>query len=72
MRDVRAKIGLAGHLTGDLPAVILRPDATVNSWCQCFTDIADMHTPMKKMKVKGISIPWMTTELSLALTLLIT
>ena len=46
-------------------------DATVNSWCQCFTEsmfyIADMHTPMKKMKVKGISIPWMTAELSRAM-----
>ena len=28
MRDVRAKIGLAGHLTGDLPAVISHP-----VWC---------------------------------------
>ena len=42
-------------------------DATVDSWCQCFTDIADMHAPMKKMKVKGISIPWMTAELSRAM-----
>ena len=42
-------------------------DAIVNSWCQCFTDIADMHAPMKKMKVKGISIPWMTAELSRAM-----
>ena len=32
-------------------------DNSVNSWCKCFTDLADMHAPIKKMKVRGISIP---------------
>ena len=30
-------------------------------------DIADMHAPIKKMKVKGVNIPWMTAELSQAM-----
>ena len=38
-----------------------------NNWCQCFTDIADQHAPIKKMKVKGVNIPWMTAELSPAM-----
>jgi hypothetical protein len=42
-------------------------DTTVNSWCQCFTNVAGMHAPMKKMKVKGNSIPWMTADLSRAM-----
>ena len=42
-------------------------DSSVNSWCKCFTDLADMHVPIKKMKVRGISIPWMTAELSRAM-----
>ena len=42
-------------------------DATVNNWCQRFTDIADQHAPIKKMKVKGVNIPWMTAELSQAM-----
>ena len=36
-------------------------------WCKCFTDLADTHVPIKKMKVRGISIPWMTAELSRAM-----
>ena len=42
-------------------------DNSVNSWCKCFTDLADTHAPIKKMKVRGISIPWMTAELSRAM-----
>ena len=42
-------------------------DATVNNLCQRFTDIADEHAPIKKMKVKGVNIPWMTAELSQAM-----
>ena len=39
-------------------------DATVNNWCQRITDVFDQHAPIKKMKVKGVNIPWMTAELS--------
>jgi hypothetical protein len=42
-------------------------NATVDNWCKCFTDIADLHSPIKKMKVKGVNIPWMTAELSQAM-----
>ena len=42
-------------------------DATVNNLCQRFTDIADQHAPIKKMKAKGVNIPWMTAELSQAM-----
>ena len=42
-------------------------DNSVNSWCKCFTDLADTHAPIKKTKVRGISIPWMTAELSRAM-----
>jgi hypothetical protein len=44
-------------------------NATVDNWCKCFTDIADLHAPIsiKKMKVKGVNIPWMTAELSQAM-----
>ena len=42
-------------------------DNSVNSWCKCFTDLADTHAPIKKMKVRGIRIPWMTAELSRAM-----
>jgi methylthioribose-1-phosphate isomerase len=40
---------------------------TTANWCKCFTDIADLHAPIKKMKVKGVNIPWMTAELSQAM-----
>ena len=45
----------------------LDTDATVNNWCQRFTDIANQHAPIKTMKVKGVNIPWMTAELSQAM-----
>ena len=42
-------------------------DTTVNNWCQRFPDIADQQAPIKKMKVKGVNIPWMIAELSQAM-----
>ena len=42
-------------------------NATVDNWCKRFTDIADLHAPIKRMKVKGVNIPWMTAELSQAM-----
>ena len=42
-------------------------NATVDNWCKFFTDIADLYAPIKKMKVKGVNIPWMTAELSQAM-----
>ena len=42
-------------------------DTTVNNWFQRFTDIADQHAPIKKIKVKGVNIPWMIAELSQAM-----
>ena len=42
-------------------------NATIDNWCKCFTDIADLHVSIKKMKVKGVNIPWMTAELSQAM-----
>ena len=36
-------------------------DNSVNSWCKCFTDLADTRAPIKK------TIPWMTAELSRAM-----
>ena len=31
-------------------------NATVDNWYKRFTDIADLHAPIKKMKVKGVNI----------------
>ena len=43
-------------------------NATVDNWRKCFTDTADLHVPVKKMKViKGVNIPWMTAGLSQAM-----
>ena len=42
-------------------------NTTVNNWCKQFIDLADQHAPIKNMKVKGISIPWMTVEISQAM-----
>ena len=42
-------------------------NTTVNNWCKQFIDLAYQHAPIKNMKVKGISIPWMTVEISQAM-----
>ena len=42
-------------------------DTTVSNWCQHFTDLVDQHAPIKKIKVRGVNMPWMTAELSKAM-----
>ena len=38
-------------------------DAAVNNWNTLFTETANQHAPIKKSRVKGIHMPWLTSEL---------
>ena len=38
-------------------------DATVNNWNTLFTEMANQHAPIKQSRVKGIHMPWLTSEL---------
>ena len=38
-------------------------DAAVNNWKTLFTETANQHAPIKKSRVKGIHMPWLTSEL---------
>ncbi len=38
-------------------------DEAVSNWSTTFNTIADYHAPLKSMRVKGLQVPWMNTEL---------
>jgi hypothetical protein len=42
-------------------------NVAVSKWNELFTNVADLHAPIKKLRTKGIQIPWLTTELSNAM-----
>ena len=47
-------------------AVENEPDinAAVNNWNALFTEIANHHAPVKQTRLKGVSHPWMNSQLS--------
>ena len=38
-------------------------DAAMNNWNTLFTETANQHAPIKKSRVKGIHMAWLTSEL---------
>lgn len=42
-------------------------DSSVTLWNKLFLNIANMHAPVKRLRVKGTKLPWMTTHLSEAM-----
>jgi hypothetical protein len=36
----------------------------VKAWDKLFTDVANRHAPIRKLRMKGRHAPWMTTNLS--------
>ena len=42
-------------------------DDALFTWNRLFSDIADEHAPIKRRRVKGISLPWMNSKLSEAM-----
>ena len=38
-------------------------DAAVNNWNTLFTETVNQHAPIKQSRVKGIHMPWLTSEL---------
>ena len=51
------------HLIDDIPDI----DTAVAAWSSMFTDVADRHAPIKKLRVKGCSTPWLMSDLSTAM-----
>jgi len=47
------------YLIDDIPDI----DTAASAWSSLFTDVADRHAPIKKLRVKGSSAPWLTPEL---------
>ena len=39
----------------------------VEMWYTLFTDVANRHAPIKKTRIKGAKIPWMTSDLKNAM-----
>lgn len=50
-------------------AIVEQPDlnSVVSTWNKLFSGVADQHAPIKRNRVKGIPIPWMTPKLSQAM-----
>ena len=42
-------------------------DSAVTLWDKLFLDIANKHAPVKRLRVKGTKLPWMTAQLSEAM-----
>ena len=42
-------------------------NVAVSKWNELFTNVADFHAPIKKLRTKGIQTPWLTTDLSNAM-----
>ena len=42
-------------------------NVAVSKWNELFTNVADLHAPIKKLRTKGIQTPWLTTDLSNAM-----
>ena len=42
-------------------------NSAVNGWNEMFLNIANRHAPLKQPRVKGIQIPWMTSNLNQAM-----
>ena len=38
-------------------------DTAVEAWSRLFSDVANMHAPIKKARIRGIQAPWITPEL---------
>ena len=51
------------YLIDDIPDI----DTAASAWSSLFTDVADRHAPIKKLRVKGSSAPWLTPDLSTAM-----
>ena len=39
-------------------------NTALHKWNELFTDIADYHAPIKKLRTKGVQTPWLTADLS--------
>ena len=39
-------------------------NTAIHKWNELFTDIADRHAPIKKLRTKGVQTPWLTADLS--------
>ena len=39
-------------------------DDAVCTWNKLFLDIADSHAPVKRRRVRGVSLPWMNTKIN--------
>ena len=42
-------------------------NVAVSTWNELFTNVADLHAPIKKLRTKGIQTPWLITDLSNAM-----
>ena len=39
-------------------------DDCVNTWNKLFLDVVEAHAPIKTQRVKGTSVPWMTSTIA--------
>ena len=39
-------------------------DDCVNTWNKLFLDVVEAHAPIKTQRVKGSSVPWMTSTIA--------
>ena len=51
------------HVNFDLVDKEQDINVAVNKGNQLFTNVADLHAPIKKLRTKGIQTPWLTTDL---------
>jgi hypothetical protein len=42
-------------------------NVAVSKWNELFTNVSDLHAPIKKLRTKDIQTPWLTTDLSNAM-----
>ena len=51
------------HVNFDLVDKEQDINVAVNKWNELFTNVADLHAPIKKLRTKGIQTPWLTNDL---------
>ena len=55
------------HVNFDLIDEEQNINVAVSKWDELFTNVADFHAPIKKLRTIGIQTPWLTTDLSNAM-----
>ncbi len=51
------------HVNFDLVDKEQDINVAVNKWNELFTNVADLHAPIEKLRTKGIQPPWLTNDL---------